>query len=59
MAIESLVANNPQLRKVPLAEEGPHREIAFIVRPNYPSLDNIELMINLFKQLLSDHFKRK
>ncbi len=49
MAIAQLVDNNPRLAKVSLAEPGPHREIAFVVRPNYPSLNNIELLMQLFR----------
>lgn len=52
MALSQLVENNPQIAKVALAEPGPHREIAFIVRPNYPGLKNIELLIKLFQQEL-------
>ena len=56
MALESLVDINPGLRRVPLAEAGPHREIAFIVRPNYPAVKNIELMMALFEELLQQKF---
>ncbi len=52
MALSQLVDNNPQVAKVALAEPGPHREIAFIVRPNYPNIRNIELMMQLFNQRL-------
>lgn len=52
MALSQLVDNNPKIAKVPLADAGPHREIAFIVRPNYPSLGNIELLMQLFKREL-------
>jgi LysR family hydrogen peroxide-inducible transcriptional activator len=52
MAIPQLVEQNPRLAMVPLAEPGPHREIAFIVRPNYPGLKKIELLIALFKRVL-------
>jgi LysR family hydrogen peroxide-inducible transcriptional activator len=52
MAIPQLVEENPKIAKVPLAEPGPHREIAFIVRPNYPSIRNIELLMPLFAQEL-------
>lgn len=48
MAVPSLVDINPALRKVPLAEAGPHREIAFIVRPGYPGLRDIEQLKTLF-----------
>lgn len=48
MAVPQLVDDNPKIAKVPLAEPGPHREIAFVVRPNYPSIRNIELLMELF-----------
>ncbi|MEJ2622076.1 MAG: LysR family transcriptional regulator [Candidatus Thiodiazotropha sp.] len=52
IALPQLVDENPRIAKVPLAEPGPHREIAFIVRPNYPSLGNIELLMRLFQHEL-------
>ncbi|MEM9102358.1 MAG: LysR substrate-binding domain-containing protein [Pseudomonadota bacterium] len=54
MAIEPLVASNTRLKKIQLSEPGPHRRIAFIVRPNYPSVHNIELLIDLFKGQLAN-----
>jgi LysR family hydrogen peroxide-inducible transcriptional activator len=53
IALPQLVDENPRIAKVPLAEPGPHREIAFIVRPNYPSLGNIELLMKLFQRELN------
>ena len=53
MAVAQLVDINPLLIKVPLAEPGPHREIAFVVRPNYPNLKNIELLMQLFRRELT------
>lgn len=50
MALPQLVAPYSELRATPLAESGPHRRIAFIVRPNYPGLANIETL----KKRLSD-----
>lgn len=44
MALGQLVAPNPDLVAIPLSEPGPHRELAFLVRPNYPGLHNIELL---------------
>lgn len=52
MAVPQLVDDNPKIAKVPLSEPGPHREIAFVVRPNYPSIRNIELLMELFGQEL-------
>jgi LysR family hydrogen peroxide-inducible transcriptional activator len=55
MAVASLVDNNPALKKLPLAEPGPHREIAFILRPTYPGLGNIEILKRLFARELKRH----
>jgi LysR family hydrogen peroxide-inducible transcriptional activator len=52
MAVESLVDINPALRKVPLAEPGPHREIAFVIRPTYPGIRSIEALKALFTREL-------
>lgn len=53
LALDQLVRHNPNLISVPLSEPGPHRELAFLVRPNYPGLHNIELLIKLLKSALS------
>lgn len=52
MALEQLVASSNQLKAKRLAEPGPHRRIAFVVRPNYTNLNNIEALIDLFAQEL-------
>lgn len=52
IAVASLIDVNPSLRKLPLAEPGPHREIAFIVRPTYPGVRNIETLGALFSKQL-------
>ncbi len=57
IALSQLVDNNPMLIKIPLAETGPHRELVFIVRPNYPATHNIELLIKLFANKLKLSFK--
>ena len=53
MALEQLVKNNTEIHAVHLNEPGPHRSIAMIVRPNYPRVDDIKLLITLFSQALS------
>ncbi|MDJ0779331.1 MAG: hydrogen peroxide-inducible genes activator [Gammaproteobacteria bacterium] len=53
MALAPLVSGNPRLASVALAEPGPHREIAFVVRPTYPNLADIELLMQIFRQQLS------
>jgi len=57
MALDQLTARNPLLRSVHLGEPGPHRRIAFVVRPGYPSLDNIDLLMALFADTLNQHYE--
>ncbi len=52
IAVPQLVDENNRIARVPLAEPGPHREIAFVVRPNYPGLRKIELLMQVFKREL-------
>jgi len=58
MALAQLVNDNTRIAKVPLAEPGPHREIAFVVRPNYPNVRNIELLKKLFQRELQKQKQR-
>lgn len=53
MALDALIEHKPQLRAVHLNEPGPHRRIAFIVRPNYSRLSSIEALIDLCKHSLN------
>ena len=50
MARDQLLSANAELKAVHLNEPGPHRKIAFITRPNYPGLKNIELLMQLFQR---------
>ena len=52
MALNQLVQNNSPLRTMHLAEQGPHRRLAFVVRPNYAGLKNIEALMELFRSEL-------
>ncbi len=52
MALKQLVKNHSHLAAIRLNEPSPHREIAFIVRPNFTGLDNIELLKALICQAL-------
>ncbi len=54
MALGQLVNHNPLLQTMHLDEPSPHRSIAFITRPNYSGVNNIEALIKLFKQALAD-----
>ena len=53
MAESTLVSPHEDLISVPLADPGPHRQLAFLVRPNYPNLKNIELLIALITEALN------
>jgi LysR family transcriptional regulator, hydrogen peroxide-inducible genes activator len=50
IALEQLVVGNSQLVCVPLDEPGPHRELAIVIRPNYPGMANVEALVNLFRK---------
>ena len=55
MAIDQLLSGSSELKAVHLDEPGPHRRIAFITRPDFAGVSNIELLIKLFsKQLKKD-----
>ena len=57
MALDQLVENNSKLKARRLAEPGPHRRIAFVVRPNYANLGSIEALIKIFKRELQSKFE--
>ncbi len=52
MALDQLLSGNSELKAAHLNEPGPHRKIAFIIRPNYSGVKNIELLMQLFRQEL-------
>ncbi|TLU61008.1 LysR family transcriptional regulator [Thalassotalea litorea] len=54
MALDALVTNSSELKAVHLNEPGPHRTLAFLIRPNYVGTANIECLIECFKQQLAD-----
>jgi len=53
MALQQLVAQHKQLGAAHLNEPGPHRRIAFILRPNYTRMSSIEALIDLCTAALS------
>ena len=52
MAKAQLIDQQSGLNILPLKEPGPHRQIAFVIRPNYPALDNIERLKQLLRSEL-------
>jgi len=52
MALDQMLHESSELRALKLEEPGPHRTLAFITRPNYVGLGNIELLMKLFSTQL-------
>ena len=52
MGLNYLLHENSELRVAHLNEPGPHRKIAFITRLNYAGVNDIELLIKIFKHQL-------
>ena len=52
IALAQLVNGNSQLARIPLEEPGPHRQLAFAIRPNYPGMANVEALVQLFREEL-------
>ncbi len=59
MALDQLVGNSHELHAVHLNETSPHRRIAFIVRPNFAGLSNIEILMKMFREDLTAFLKRQ
>ncbi len=54
MSIDQLTAQHQTLSSVHLNEPSPHRQLAFILRPNFTRLDNIEALIAMCKKALAN-----
>ncbi|SFK02516.1 hydrogen peroxide-inducible genes activator [Methylophaga sulfidovorans] len=52
MAIEQLKSHYPDLAVIHLNEPGPHRQLAFIMRPNFTRLNSIEKLMEMAKTVL-------
>lgn len=55
MALDQVFQQNSGVKAVELAEEGPHRHIAFITRLNYARVNEIESLASLFHEALKQH----
>lgn len=53
MAMSALLSQHPDLAAVHLKEPGPHRRIAFVLRPNYTCTSSIEALIKVCKETLT------
>jgi len=54
MAIEPLITQHNALTTVHLKEPGPHRRIAFVLRPNYTRTSSIEALLKICKEALGN-----
>lgn len=55
IALPSIAKYHPELKYAHLDEPSPHRQLAFVIRPNFPRLHEIELLMNLIRSALSRH----
>ena len=55
MARKQLIGNSEKLSTIHINEPGPHRRIAFIVRPNYTRMSSIEALSALCKASLREN----
>jgi len=55
MALDQLIHDDSELRAIHLNEPGPHRSIAFIIRPNYVRVSDIEVLQKIFSEQLAEH----
>lgn len=53
MAMEQLINQNKELTAVHLSEPGPHRRIAFLIRPNFTRLSSVEALKNVCQAALA------
>ncbi len=58
MALDQLVDNDSELVALPLEQSGPHRRIACITRLNYANVNDLQLLMKLFKQALDRQCQR-
>ncbi len=55
MALDQMLHENSELKALHLKDPGPHRILAFITRPNYVGLSNIEILMEIFRTELAKH----
>lgn len=53
MALDQLISQHDELAALHLNEPGPHRRIAFVLRPTYSRLSTIETLIEVCQKALS------
>ena len=55
MSIKHLINTNSMIKKSILNEPGPHRELAIVVRQTYADIENVMLLVDIFKNELGKY----
>jgi len=58
MALSQLLHGESELKAIHLNEPGPHRSIAFVIRPNYVKTNDVQALIHLFTRQLKQSLKK-
>ncbi len=53
LALDQISSQSKELTAIHLNEQGPHRRITFLSRPNYIGVRNIECLMRLFAEQLN------
>lgn len=51
MALEQIHSDN--IVAVPIAEQGPHRRLAFVTRLNYARVNDVKILSEIFHRVLA------
>ena len=55
MSIKNLINTNSMIKKSILNEPGPHRELVIVVRQTYADIENVMLLVDIFKNELGKY----
>jgi LysR family hydrogen peroxide-inducible transcriptional activator len=55
MSIKHLIDANSIIKKSILSEPGPHRELAIVVRQTYADIENVMLLMDIFRSELKKY----
>ena len=57
IAIKQLLRHTNDLNIIPLSDKGPHRTLAFVMRPNYSRSHSVECLIEICKMALTANYE--
>ncbi len=58
-AVALLAAEDPELVALPLENPGPHRQLACLIRPDYPEFSTLEYLMRVMQTQLSASLERR